>query len=99
MENGLLARRLACIACALLFVSAPSAASAQAIAPAAALSNLSLSKSEAILGETSALAKLLASQRGVSLPEVSPLQPASLPRLSPTQAVVRTELSYSPGVR
>ena len=99
MENRASLRSAVRFAGALLLSTLPATAIAQTVTPAL-LSNLSLSKSEAILGGgTSALAKIVAEQRGIPLAERQPIQPASLPRLSATHAVVRTETPFSPGVK
>ena len=90
MENRALLRPAVRLAGALLLAAAPSTAMAQAIAPAA-LGSLSLAKSEAILGETSALARMIASQRGITLKEQQPVQPASIRNIRALRAVVRPE--------
>ena len=98
MENRALLRPAVRLAGALLLAAAPSAAMAQAIAPAA-LGSLSLAKSEAILGETSALARMIASQRGITLKEQQPVQPASIRNIRALRAVVRTDpAAVSPAV-
>jgi predicted transglutaminase-like cysteine proteinase len=79
----------------------PSVASAQTMAPAA-LSSVSLSKSEAILGGArSALAEIMAKQQGITLPAAAPVQPAARTAPLRINAVFRTssELSIAPAVR
>lgn len=99
MENRALVRPALRLAGALLFAAAPSAGFAKALAPAA-LSSLSLSKSEAILGETSALARMIASQKGISLKEQRPLEPASIRNIRPLRTIARTDaLTVSPAVK
>lgn len=78
--------------------AASSAAQGQTLAPAA-LSNMSLAKSEAILGGTrSRLAEIMAQQQGIKLPAAAPLQPAS--RVAPLRlhAVLRKD-GPSPAAR
>jgi predicted transglutaminase-like cysteine proteinase len=97
MQKTARIRPIARLAGALLVAALPSAGMAQAFPTA--LSSLSLAKSEAILGgETSALAKLLAKQQGIPLASVRPLQPASRPKLSTIQAIVRKDTGVSPAV-
>jgi predicted transglutaminase-like cysteine proteinase len=93
--------RLLAPAAAALATAFPSMANAQTMAPAA-LSSVSLSKSEAILGGTrSALAEIMAQQQGIALPAIAPVQPAA--RMDPLRmnAVLRTDvkLAVAPAVQ
>lgn len=101
MEHRAHTTLLARLALAVTAAMVPGAALAETPTPAA-LSPASLAKSNAILGETSALARLLAGQKGITLDEQRPLQPASrnsFARPAPLQAVVRGEMPrISPAV-
>lgn len=98
MENRANRRLAGLAATAILSIAMSTAAHGQSVAPAA-LSSVSLAKSEAILGGTrSRLAEIMARQQGIALPAAAPIQPAS--RLAPlrVQAVLRKNSGPAPAV-
>ena len=98
MEKRFSAHMCLGVAAAAALGFTPAAAVAQSLAPAA-MSNVSLAKSEAILGGSrSRLAEILAQQQGIALPARTPLQPASRRTHSRFSAVVRNYDQVSPAI-